>query len=273
MNSQNSYRGEGPKLDCFAKLKWKKKPSSGKPRIHFLDEVRGFAVLCMVFYHGFFTFSTLFGFAWGATLLRFFQPAEPVFAGLFVFLSGIAANLTHSNLIRGLKLAVVALAVSAVTFLVTPNQPIYFGVLHLLSVAMILTGLILPFLNRVPIWPGIILCAAIVAFTCNIWEGYLGFFSIPLIDLPRFLYRTDWFLWMGTYSSTFFSADYFPLFPWLFVFLGGVFFGRYARDGKFPKWTYRSHVPPLSFLGRHALIIYIVHQPVFYGIGLITQLF
>lgn len=227
----------------------------------------------MVFYHGFYTFSALFGLAWSTALLHFFEPAEPFFAGLFLFISGIAANLTRSNLSRGLKLAVIAAVVSAVTFVVTPTQPIYFGILHLLSVAMLLTGFLLPFLNRIPVWPGIALCAIVVALTYNIWAGYLGFFSIPLLPLPHFLYTTNWLCWLGTYSPSFVSADYFPLLPWLFVFFAGVFFGRYAKDGAFPEWTYRRHVPFFSFLGRHALIIYIAHQPFFYGIGMLIGCF
>lgn len=249
----------------------KKRPPSGIRRIHFLDEVRGFAVFCMVFYHGFYTFSTLFGFAWSSALLRFFSPAEPVFAGLFLFLSGIAANLTRSNLVRGAKLSVVAATVTMVTVLVTPGQPIYFGILHLLSASMLLTGLLLPLLNRLPVWPSMAVCGAITALTYQVWSGFLGFFTIPLIPLPDVLYTTDWLCWLGFYSPSFFSADYFPLLPWLFVFLAGVFFGRYAKEGRFPAWTYRRHVPFFSFLGRHALVIYIVHQPVFYGLGWLVQ--
>lgn len=114
-------------------------------------------------------------------------------------------------------------------------------------------------------------CGALFAFTANVWDGYLGFFSIPLIPLPDVLYETNWLCWLGVYSPTFQSADYFPLLPWIFVFFGGVFLGRYARAGKFPKWTYRRHVPFLSFFGRHALVLYVVHQPVFLGIGLLLN--
>ncbi len=251
--------------------KFSKKPPSGSRRIHLMDEIRGFAVFCMVFYHGFYTFAALFGWAWGRRLLEFFAPAEPLFAGLFIFISGIAANLTRSNLSRGLKLAVVAAGVSAVTLLFLPEQPIYFGILHLLAAAMLLTGVLLPLFNRLPVWPAIAACAAVFALTYDVWDGYLGFFSIPLLPLPRFLYATDWLCWLGVYSPSFYSADYFPLFPWLFLFFAGVFFGRYAREGRFPEWAYRRHVPFFSFLGRHALLIYIVHQPVFYGIGLLAE--
>lgn len=252
-------------------------PKNGKTatpisrRIFFLDELRGFAVLCMIFYHGFFTFSTTLNWQWSSQLLSFFQPVEPLFAALFLVISGIAANLTRSNLLRGTKLAVVAACVTIVTVFVTPEQPIYFGILHLLSVAMLLTQPLKPLTDRIPIWTGIGICFCLTALTYHIWEGFLGFFSLPLIPLPEFLYQTDWLCWLGTYSDSFFSVDYFPIFPWLFVYFGGVFFGRLALRGRFPKWTYQSHVRFFSFLGRHALLLYIVHQPVFYGIAMLIR--
>ena len=64
-------------------------------RIHLMDELRGFAVFCMVFYHGFYTLAFLMGQSWGEWLYRFFMPAEPWFAGLFIFIAGISSNLTH----------------------------------------------------------------------------------------------------------------------------------------------------------------------------------
>ena len=109
-------------------------------RIYLMDELRGFAVFCMVFYHGFYTFAYLFHWAFGEALLRFFMPAEPWFAGLFILISGISSNLSHSNLARGAKLLVIALAVSLVTGLVVPQERILFGILHFLSVCMLLFG-------------------------------------------------------------------------------------------------------------------------------------
>ena len=48
-------------------------------RIHLMDELRGFAVFCMVFYHGFYTLAFLMNQSWGEWLYRFFMPAEPWF--------------------------------------------------------------------------------------------------------------------------------------------------------------------------------------------------
>ena len=106
-----------------------------KARIHMMDELRGFAVLCMVFYHAFYSAAYLLGWQWGKVLLSFFMPAEPYFAGLFILISGISSQLSHSNLIRGLKLLAVAVCVTLVTGFFLPDQIIRFGILHLLSCA------------------------------------------------------------------------------------------------------------------------------------------
>jgi len=239
----------------------------GHRRIHFMDELRGFAVLCMVFYHAFFTLAYLYDQQWGLALFNFFMPAEPFFAGLFIFISGISSDLSHSNLKRGLKLLGVALAVTLVTVLFVPTEAIYFGILHFLAVCMILFGLTKSFFNKIPFWWGMAGCVLLYVLTKGISGGYLGFGSGFALQLPSVLYTTDWLVPLGIYDRWFTSSDYFPLLPWAFVFLAGTFFGRFAAAEKFPKFTYKSHMPPLSFMGRHALIIYIVHQPVITGVA------
>ena len=86
-------------------------------RIYLMDELRGFAVFCMVFYHGFYTLAYLYNLKAGMILLNFFMPAEPYFAGMFMLIAGISSDLSHSNLKRGAKLLGVALVVTLATCL------------------------------------------------------------------------------------------------------------------------------------------------------------
>ena len=65
-------------------------------RIYFMDEVRGFDLLLMVAFHGFYTAGYLFGFRPAAWLFNFFNPVEPFFAGLFILICGISCRLSHS---------------------------------------------------------------------------------------------------------------------------------------------------------------------------------
>lgn len=80
-------------------------------------------------------------------------------------------------------------------------------------------------------------------------------------------------LWIfGFTTPDFVSTDYFPLLPWLFVFLFGTWAGRYVKDGRLPQGFYTLKAPHLALVGRHALLIYLLHQPVLYGAVRLLQL-
>lgn len=245
---------------------------AGRGRIHLLDELRGFAVLCMVCYHGFYTAGYLFGSAAGVYYFHYFMSAEPYFAGLFMFISGIACNLSRSNLARGLKLLALSLGVTLVTVLFLWEDRITFGILHFLAVCMILTGLCKPLLDKKAFsWGPVFACAALYLLTRRVDAGLLGPGAPLAWKLPAALYATDWLAPLGFHTAAFVSADYFPLLPWIFVYTAGVWVGKLAAAGRFPAFAYRRRVPQLAWVGRQALVIYLVHQPVIYACGLLLQ--
>lgn len=242
-------------------------------RIHFLDEVRGFAVLCMVFYHAFFSMAMLFDIPAGSALLQFFRPAEPYFAGLFIGISGIAAMLTRSNLKRGLKLLFVALAFNVVTYLleyVGMHIRIRFGILNLLAICMVLAAPLARVIKRVPPLVTVAVSVALFVLTCHITDGWIGFRSLRY-ELPQSLQSLDFLFPLGIPGPGFYSADYFPLLPWMFAFFAGMGLGVWAQRGKFPAFMYNQHIRPLSFVGRHSLVIYVLHQPVIYAFFLLVE--
>ena len=105
-----------------------------KWRMHMIDEVRGLAVVCMIFYHALYTVGFMFKVKWGVDIIDKLMPAEPWFAGVFIFISGMACNLSKSNLERGVKLGIIALGVTLVTYFRTPDFLITFGILHMLAI-------------------------------------------------------------------------------------------------------------------------------------------
>lgn len=245
----------------------------GKVRYHLLDEIRGFAVICMIFYHGFFTLASIFRLDAGYALLKFFQPAEPYFAGLFILISGIASQLTHSNLIRGLKLLAVSVLLTLATWGLTclgMEVVIWFGILHMLAVCMLLAAAVNPPLRRLHPAGGLLACALLFAVTLHIRDGYIGF-PFWKLTLPDAVMNSRLLFPLGIVTDDFFSADYFPLFPWMFVFFAGASIGLWAVRGQFPAFFAKSRLRPLSFVGRHALLIYIVHQPVLFALFSLIQ--
>ena len=68
-------------------------------------------------------------------------------------------------------------------------------------------------------------------------------------------------LWMlGIVAPGFSSADYFPLLPWVFLFFAGYYLYE-LRQGE----PCALRLPFVTAIGRHSLLIYLLHQPLVYG--------
>lgn len=154
---------------------------------------------------------------------------------------------------------------TAVTLLVMPSERILFGILHFLGAAMMLLGLCEPLLRKIPAAAGVLLSAVLYLATDSIGQGWIGLGPVQL-ELPRALYDAGFLFPLGLHPLIFASADYYPLLPWIFLFLAGYWLGEAFLQRRAPEFCYREHLPVLGWVGRHALIIYLVHQPVVYGV-------
>ena len=235
-------------------------------RVFELDALRGLALLMMVLHHFIFDLRYLYAldvFAfqetwWFENLLR------PVFLNIFLIVSGICCTFSRSNARRGLRLLAFSLGLTAVTSAASwfsgLDFYVLFNILHLLAVGTLLyaalTGAELKWgqrLRRVDVL--LLLLAAII-----IWLSSL---------LPHWLPSGSyWLLPLGLYPENVTGmADYLPIIPWLGFFLVGALIGRQAyasRQTVFPGapgWLLTIS-RPLEFLGRHSLLIYILHQAV-----------
>ena len=65
----------------------------------------------------------------------------------------------------------------------------------------------------------------------------------------------------------FYSADYFPLFPWFFMFLLGTVLGGWCLENRESRLLTVSLPAALTWPGRHSLLVYVLHQPVLYGVS------
>ena len=243
-----------------------------KRRIVLLDEIRGFAIVCMVVYH--FCYDLIH-----AQLLSipFFDSGpmnfiRDVFAGLFMFISGISCLLSRNNLRRGVYCMGAAFLVTGVSALTTPEMPIRFGILHLMGVCMILYGALESLLPKIkPLW-GLIFSAVLFLFTWSVREGFLGIPGLGEIPVPDIFYQTQIFFPFGVLAQGFVSGDYFPLFPWMFCFFAGSFFALWYRNRSIPEWAFKTHIPFFAVTGRYTLWIYLLHQPVLFVILKLIEL-
>ncbi len=223
--------------------------------------------MCMVFFHMFFDLAFIFDFDLGYELYEFFLPAQPFFAGAFIAICGICCRLSRSNFRRAGIIAAAAVAVTAATLVLSRLNivdPIYFGILHLLAVSVFLFALLRPLMDKIHPIIGIAVCAVLAALLWNIENGEIGIGPLSLSfdnNTPELLA-----LPFGIGSTHFYASDYFPLLPWIFIFFAGTFLGQYFASPRLPKFFFKGHLPPLSAIGRHSLLIYILHQPIIYGL-------
>lgn len=76
-----------------------------------------------------------------------------------------------------------------------------------------------------------------------------------------------WLYPLGLTAPGFYSADYFPLLPWFFLFLLGTGLGGWCLENREAPLLALRLPAALTWPGRHSLVIYVLHQPVLYGIS------
>lgn len=225
-------------------------------RYQVVDGIRGLAILNMVAYHAMWDIVYILGIEadW------YVGPVGIIWQRLicftFILLSGFCCYMGKQPLRRGAIVFCCGALVSAATLIFTPQNRVIFGVLTFLGSAMLIAALLKKWVEKIPPAFGLMLCLALLAIT---WRAELGF--ILNMSVPAPLYANIFTAYIGLPPADFFSTDYYPLLPWIFLFFAGVFLYRMA-EGRMPRFLEWSLCPPLEWAGRHSLIIYLVHQPV-----------
>lgn len=232
-----------------------------RPHYGLLDTVRGVCILSMVAYHGMYDLVDIFGLpsAWYTGLPGYIWQQSTCWT--FILLSGMCWQLSRRHVKRGLLLVGCGAAITLITWLVMPSQRILYGVLNLLGLSALLLIPLDKVFRKIPAWAGLGGALLLFALTKNVARGSLGFEGLVLCRLPRWLYATDILAVVGFPSPSFWSTDYFPLLPWFFLFCAGYFLWSLLDKSPRAKELLRPGLRPLSFLGRHSLVIYLIHQP------------
>ncbi len=228
-------------------------------RYHIIDTFRGLALISMLAYHFMYDWVYIFGHDSHWYSISSMRPWQQSIAWSFIIISGISFHFSRNSLKNGIKLVLWGLVITVVTYAFIPQQMVRFGVLSLIGMATIITYILEKPLSKVPGGVGIVLSLLLAFATWRITGG-----EFAGMMLPAELYETAYLYPLGFPGPNFRSTDYFPLLPWLFVFLAGYYLGKsLVIEGQL---DYRGRENPLSILGRHTLPIYLLHQPVIYGI-------
>lgn len=189
---------------------------------------------------------------------------------LFFFVSGISQSFSRSSFKRGIIVALCALVVT-VTFSFLEMR-IVFGALHCLSLSMILYAGLNKFVPQkyAQLALGVVLTVmGLLILPYTAWMSFpaeydnicrvLGFAPdglLTVLGIP-----------IGSHS------DYSALLPSFGIFLIGSFVGKTLyKERKTRLPFYHPVFLPLCFCGKNALLLYLAHQPICYGIFFLVDI-
>ncbi|MDD1765731.1 MAG: DUF1624 domain-containing protein [Methanomassiliicoccales archaeon] len=225
-----------------------------------IDFLRGTAVTMMIVFHIIFDLNFL-----GIYRIQVYSGWLGLFAysigTLFLLLVGVSLTLSFRRakkhldriqlrwkyLKRGLMIFGLGLVITAVTLIYPGRGFVIFGVLHCIGLSIILSYPLLPYRRLNLLFGGtIVIAGAIISW---------------------YTFATPTFVWLGFVPPDFYSIDYFPLLPWFGVVLIGVSLGNTLYQnhrGMIGEGSIKRILPVRSFcyLGRHSLVIYLLHQPI-----------
>lgn len=226
-----------------------------KSRIWELDALRGVCILCVIVVHFLFDLSFFGGL--DLTLPAWYVFLQEYGGAIFVVLSGVCVTLGSKSVRRGLIVFACGMLITAVTYgmyrlgMSGADVVVKFGVLHLLGVCM----LVYPAFKKLPP-AALAVLGLLIAVT-----GY----AIRGIIVPQ-----RWLFPLGLTYEGFTSSDYFPLFPQLGYFLIGAAIGKTAYREKKTLLPGSFQKTPVArffcWCGRQSLFIYLLHQPIVYGL-------
>lgn len=223
-------------------------------RIWELDVLRGIAIFLMVVFHFIFDLTVFFGVEGISYQEGFWYYEGRAAAIIFIVLVGVVSSLIHQreehevalqkNSYRGLRLIALGLLITLATFILARENTIWFGILHFLGLAILIS---IPLCRYK--WLNLLLAAILFA----------SYFPI------RNLYTDSYTgLIFGIMPPSFASYDHYALIPWLGFVLIGITLGNWLyKDGK--RIIKREPSPvekSLAKIGKYSLWIYMIHQPI-----------
>lgn len=237
-----------------------------KVRLSGLDAIRGLTLLSMIVYHTCWDLNYLFGVdieGYGSVWSYIWQQS---ICWTFILLSGFSWSLGKNHVKRGITVFVAGLLITAVTLLAMPDERVICGVLTLIGSCMLLMIPLEKLLRRVPAGTGFFVSMLLFLLLRNVNHRELGFEALVIAKLPEWLYANMFSTYLGFPERGFYSTDYFSLFPWCFLFMAGYFLYRLAESRKLLERLFSWKLPPVALAGRYSLPLYMLHQPVVFGI-------
>lgn len=243
--------------------------SKENKRYYLLDSLRGISIVSMVAFHLCYDIFMMYG----LNTDWYFYPMTTVWERsicvVFILLSGMCLNFSRNGIKRGIFLNLAGFAVTAVTVIAEPEYAVWFGVLNLLGCSMMIVSVLSESLKKIRPLSGVLISLLLYAVLYDVPNGCIGFFGFDFIRLPDFLYSCKYLAFLGLPSSDFWSTDYFPLIPWIFLFTVGFYLWNFIKEKNLAKY-FEFKIPVFDKIGKYSLWIYLAHQPIIIGILMLT---
>jgi uncharacterized membrane protein len=235
-------------------------------RIASVDALRGAAICMMIVYHAAFDLNWFHIISADFNHHPFWLGFRDLIVSSFLLLVGVSlvlarrAGISPRRFWRRIALVgACALLVTAGSYAAFPKTFITFGILHCIVVSSILGWPLVRF-PRAALLVGIVVIAVGATIGVTLFDPP-WFKGVALLDVP-------WLNWVGLMTHRPATEDYVPVLPWFGVVLVGISIGWWLVGRRLhtlrpipraaPKW--------LTWLGRHSLLVYMVHQPIMIGI-------
>lgn len=190
---------------------------------------------------------------------------------VFIFISGFCLSLSRNPLKRGITVFVSGLLVTVVTLVFMPENRVVFGVLTLIGSCMIIVSFIDKFFHINKHKRSYLIVSLLMfILTFHISSGKIKLFNLSY-KVPEYMYSGYVMTYLGFPFKSFYSTDYFPLIPWLFLFIVGFISFKIANEKGALNSLKGQHSKVLSFIGKNTLIIYLFHQIILYGLTLLIM--
>ncbi len=238
-----------------------------KERLYWIDNLRAIAIINMVLFHAMWDLVYMYGIRadWYRGDAGFVW--QQFICWTFILLSGFCSNMSRNLVRHGIIVSFWGVVIMAVTQILMPQNGIWFGVLTLLGCSSLFAAVFRKYILKIPAVTGFILSFMLFVMTYFVGDGYIKILGIKILQLPKILYQNLFTAFLGFPTATFFSTDYFPIVPWFFLFLTGVFGFRIYEKYQ-PKYLtlLNVNIPIFTKISKYSLTVYVLHQPIIYGL-------
>lgn len=238
--------------------------------INIINKTRGVAFILMFIFHIFIFLKLL-------THINYLNNPILNFIGIiarniFIILVGVSLYLSFKNsknieeykkkqLLRSIKIYCIAIYITILTYFIIPEHYIVFGVLHFISISILL---LYNFVNNI----FALICILIICFTLS---NYKYTFILPNTSfLGTYI---NGILGMNIYKTT---MDSFPLIIWIPKIILGIFIGYFIhyfyktyennnlkkKQYKKTQQSIKKHENIIDFIGKNTLVLYALHIPI-----------